>query len=422
MKILILGGGGREHAIISKLAKSRHKPQLFCAPGNGGIASIATCVPIKATDVTTIRDWAVENAMDFVVVTPDDPLALGAVDMIEAADIPCFGPNQAAAKLEWSKAYSKDFMLRHGIPTAAYANFTELASALEHVQSAALPLVVKADGLAAGKGVVIAHTHDEAVSAVRAAMEGGAFGDSGRHVVIEEFLTGPEVTLLTFCDGKTIVPMLSSMDHKRIGEGDVGLNTGGMGVIAPSPYYTAEIAAEVQTNIIDRTLVGMQAEGIDFRGCLYFGLMLTPDGVRVIEYNARFGDPETQALMPLLESDLLDIFFACSEGRLAETEVKFAEGHSCCVIMASSGYPEKYPTGFEISIPNDVNAEVIHAGTTLREGKYYTAGGRVLAVTAVGESAEAAYAAAYAAVERIGFEGAYYRRDIGKMAMGKSNS
>jgi len=417
MKILIIGGGGREHAIISKLAQSRHKPQLFCAPGNGGIASLATCVPIKATDVAALRDWVVENAMDFVVVTPDDPLAMGAVDMIQEAGIPCFGPNQAAAKLEWSKAYSKDFMLRHSIPTAAYANFTELAPALEYVQSAVLPLVVKADGLAAGKGVVIAHKRDEAVAAVRAAMEGGAFGDSGRHVVIEEFLTGPEVTLLTFCDGKTIVPMLSSMDHKRIFDGDKGLNTGGMGVIAPSPYYTADIAAEVRENIIDRTLAGMQAEGIDFRGCLYIGLMVTPNGVKVIEYNARFGDPETQAILPLLQSDLLDIFMAVQQGKLSEVDVKFAEGHSCCVIMASSGYPEAYPTGFEINIPQDVKADVIHAGTTLRDGKYYTSGGRVLAVTATGESLAAAIDGAYAAVEQISFEGAYYRRDIGKAAI-----
>ena len=414
MKILILGSGGREHAIITKLAKSRHKPQLFCAPGNGGIANLATCVPIKATDVTAIRDCAVENAINFVVVTPDDPLALGAVDIIQAAGIPCFGPNQAAAKLEWSKGYAKDLMKKHGIPTAAYEVFSDMATALQYVRSADLPLVVKADGLAAGKGVVMAYTRTEAEDAVRSAMEGGAFGDSGSSVVIEEFLTGPEVSLLTFCDGNTIVPMLSSTDHKRIGEEDTGLNTGGMGVIAPSPYYNAEVEQLTMERIVRPTLAAMKTEGIDFRGCLYIGLMLTPRGPMVIEYNARFGDPETQAILPLLESDLLDIFMAVQQGRLAEVDVKFAKGHSCTVIMSSAGYPEKYPTGFEISIPEDVNANVIHAGTALRDGKYYTNGGRVLAVTAVGDTLEQAIHSSYDAVGKISFEGAYYRRDIGK--------
>ena len=421
MKLMVVGGGGREHAIIKKLKENKSVEEIFALPGNGGIAADATCVPVKATDIDGIVAFAKENAIDYAVVAPDDPLVLGAVDALNAIGIPCFGPEAKAAIIEGSKVFSKDLMKKYGIPTAAYEVFTDIDAALAYVETCPIPTVIKADGLALGKGVIIAQTRDEARDAVVSMMRDKAFGKSGDRVVVEEFLTGPEVSVLSFTDGKTVVPMISSMDHKRAGDNDTGLNTGGMGTVAPNPYYTDAIAEECMNTIFLPTINAMNAEGRTFKGCLYFGLMLTPNGPRVIEYNCRFGDPETQVVLPLLESDLLEVMMATTNGTLAETEVKFADKNACCVIMASGGYPTAYKKGFPISIPEEVAPAVYVAGAELSDGVPVTSGGRVLGVTAVAPTLKEAIDASYAMVEKISFEGAFYRHDIGARAMAAKN-
>ncbi len=417
MKIMVVGGGGREHAIIKKLKENKSVTEIYALPGNGGIARDAKCVDIGAKDIDGIVKFAVETGIDYAVVAPDDPLVLGAVDALEAVGIPCFGPRANAAIIEGSKVFSKDLMKKYGIPTAAYEVFDDMDAALKYLETAPIPTVIKADGLALGKGVIIAMTREEAYDAVRSMMGDKVFGASGDHIVIEEFLTGPEVSVLSFTDGKTVVPMVSSMDHKRAGDNDTGLNTGGMGTVAPNPYYTPEIAEVCMKTIFLPTINAMNAEGRTFRGCLYFGLMLTPKGPRVIEYNCRFGDPETQVVLPLLESDLLTIMQATTNGTLAETEVKFGEGHACCVIMASKGYPTAYEKGFEMTIPEEIADHVYVAGAAIKEGKLVTAGGRVLGATATADSLADAIKDAYALVDRIDFENAYYRHDIGQRAL-----
>ena len=417
MKIMVIGGGGREHTIIKKLKENKNIETIYALPGNGGYEGDAECVNIGAKDIEGMVNFAKENGIEFAVVAPDDPLVLGAVDALEAAGVPCFGPEAKAAIIEGSKVFSKDLMKKYGIPTARYEVFTDAAAAMEYVKTCQLPAVVKADGLALGKGVLIAMTRDEAVAAVETIMLDRAFGDSGKQVVIEEFLTGPEVSVLAFTDGKTVVPMVSSMDHKRAHDNDEGLNTGGMGTIAPNPYYTEAIAKECMETIFLPTMNAMNAEGRTFRGCLYFGLMLTPNGPKVIEYNCRFGDPETQVVLPLLESDLLTIMRACRNGTLAETEVKFAKGSACCVIMASKGYPESYEKGFEITIPEEVAGHVYVAGAKLQDGKLLTNGGRVLGVTGTAEDLKSAIEKAYERVEKVHFDNAFYRRDIGQRAL-----
>ena len=417
MKIMVIGGGGREHAIIKKLKENKSVECIFALPGNGGMSEDATLVPIGAKDLDAICDFAKENKIDYAVVAPDDPLVLGCVDRLEALGIPCFGPRANAAIIEGSKVFSKNLMKKYGIPTAQYEVFEDAAAALEYVKTCKIPTVIKADGLALGKGVVIAMTRDEAVDAVRSIMEDKKFGASGNRIVIEEFLTGPEVSVLSFTDGKTVVPMISSMDHKRAHDNDEGLNTGGMGTVAPNPYYTDAIAAECMEKIFVPTINAMNAEGRTFKGCLYFGLMLTPDGPKVIEYNCRFGDPETQVVLPLLESDLLTVMQATTNGTLAECEVKFADKSACCVIMASKGYPEKYESGFEIKIPESAKDSVYVAGAKLADGKLLTAGGRVLGVTATAPTLKEAIDGAYEKVKTIKFDNAFYRSDIGARAM-----
>ena len=416
MKIMVVGGGGREHAIIKALKKSPQCGEIFVCPGNGGMAKDATLVNIGAKDIEAIRDFAVQENIDFAVVAPDDPLVMGAVDLLNEAGIKTFGPNQRAAIIEGSKAFSKELMKKYGIPTADYETFTDIVSALKYVENCNIPIVVKADGLALGKGVLICETREDAVEAVRFMMEDKAFGKSGEVVVIEEFLTGPEVSVLSFTDGKTLIPMVSSMDHKRAHDGDQGLNTGGMGTVAPNPYYTPEVAKECMEKIFLPTMKAMNEEGRTFKGCLYFGLMITPRGPKVIEYNCRFGDPETQVVLPLLESDLLDIMIKIYEGRLDEAEVKFADKHACCVVMASKGYPLQYEKGFEITMPEDKNIYV--AGAKLSEdGKLLTNGGRVLGVTETGDTLKEAIDRAYETVKSVHFDNAYYRKDIGKRAL-----
>ena len=417
MKIMVVGGGGREHAIIKKLKESKEITEIFALPGNGGIAADATCVAVKATDIEGLVSFAKENAIDYAVVAPDDPLVLGAVDALTEIGVPCFGPNKAAAIIEGSKVFSKNLMKKYGIPTAQYEVFSDITAALSYLETAPIPTVIKADGLALGKGVIIAMTRDEAKEAVRSMMEDKVFGESGSNVVIEEFLTGPEVSVLSFTDGKTVVPMISSMDHKRAKDNDEGLNTGGMGTVAPNPYYTPEVAEICMKEIFLPTINAMNAEGRSFKGCLYFGLMLTPNGPKVIEYNCRFGDPETQVVLPLLESDLFTIMKATTAGTLAETEVKFADKNACCVIMASDGYPKKYESGFEIKIADDVKDNVYVAGAKIEDGILKTAGGRVLGATAVEETLEGAIDSAYALVKKISFANAYYRNDIGARAL-----
>lgn len=417
MKVMVVGGGGREHAIIKSLKKNQTITEVFALPGNGGIAQDATCVDIGAKDIDGIVKFAKENAIDFAVVAPDDPLVLGAVDALEAIGVPCFGPNKAAAIIEGSKVFSKNLMKQYGIPTAEYAVFTDAAGALQYLESAPMPTVIKADGLALGKGVIIAQNLEEAKDAVKTIMADKKFGDSGNQIVIEEFLTGPEVSVLSFTDGKTVVPMVSSMDHKRALDGDRGLNTGGMGTIAPNPYYTAEVAKQCMEEIFLPTINAMNAENRTFKGCLYFGLMLTPKGPKVIEYNCRFGDPETQVVLPLLESDLLTIMQACANGTLAETEVKFSGGSACCVVMASKGYPEAYEKGYEITTDSGMDGEVYIAGAKLSDGKLLTSGGRVLGVVATAENLSAAIEKAYAQVEKVHFANAFYRKDIGQRAL-----
>ena len=418
MNILVIGSGGREHAVIKAIKKNPAVETIYCLPGNGGIAADATCVNIGAKDIDGIVKFAAANQIDYAIVTPDDPLVLGCVDALNAIGIPCFGPDKKAAIIEGSKAFSKDLMKKYGIPTAAYEIFDDMDKAIAYLQDKDMPIVIKADGLALGKGVIIAQTLAEAEEAVRSMMADKVFGASGDHVVIEEFLTGPEVSVLAFTDGKTVVPMVSSMDHKRAHDNDEGLNTGGMGTVAPNPYYTADIAAECMETIFLPTMHAMNAEGRTFKGCLYFGLMLTPKGPRVIEYNCRFGDPETQVVLPLLESDLLTVMQAVTEERLAEVEVKFASNQSaCCVIMASAGYPEAYEKGYEITIPADVTDSVYVAGAALKDGKLVTNGGRVLGVTAIADTLPEAIKAAYAKVDTIHFGNAYCRRDIGQRAL-----
>lgn len=423
MKVLVVGGGGREHAIIRKLKEAKAAPKLYCAPGNGGIAADAECVPIKATDVQAMVEWAVQNAIDYVVVAPDDPLALGMVDALAEKGIPAFGPNKAAARIEASKVFSKNLMKKYGIPTARYETFSDAESARAYIRAQdKYPVVVKADGLALGKGVLICKDEAAAMAAVKSMMEDGAFGASGSRVVVEEFLTGPEVSVLSFTDGQTVVPMVSSMDHKRALDGDEGLNTGGMGTIAPNPYYTPEIAQVCMRTIFLPTIEAMRSEGCPFQGCLYFGLMLTPDGPKVIEYNCRFGDPETQVVLPLLEGDLLEIMQATTNGTLAGVPVKWKDAYAACVVLASGGYPQTYESGKRITglvdgqLPGG-EATVFHAGTKLEGGELVTAGGRVLGVTAVAETLLAAVKDAYAAADHIHFEGMHKRSDIGARAL-----
>lgn len=417
MKLLVVGGGGREHAIIKKLKENPTVGTIYALPGNGGIAADAVCVPIRATDIDAICDFAAENGVDYAVVAPDDPLAAGCVDALTARGVPCFGPTKAAAEIESSKVFAKNLMRKYGIPTADYRVFTSAAEAEAYLASAPLPTVIKADGLALGKGVVIAETREAAMDAVRGMMEDKKFGASGETIVVEEFLTGPEVSVLAFTDGETLCPMVSSMDHKRALDGDRGPNTGGMGAVAPNPYYTPAIAAECMEKIFLPTIRAMRAEGRPFRGCLYFGLMLTPRGPKVIEYNCRFGDPETQAVLPLLESDLLTVMRAVTDGTLDKTPVRWRTGCSCCVVLASEGYPQHYETGFLIAVPDDLPAEVFVAGAKERDGALYTAGGRVLGCTCVARSLREAVDGAYRAAARISFENVYYRHDIGAKAL-----
>ena len=417
MKLLVVGGGGREHTIIRYLKKNPDVETIFACPGNGGMADDAICTGIGATDIEKIVAFAVENAIDYAVVAPDDPLVLGCVDKLNEKGIPCFGPKANAAIIEGSKVFSKNLMKKYGIPTAEYEVFEDMDEALRYLETAPVPTVIKADGLALGKGVIIAQTREEAKQAVIDMMEGGIFGKSGSRVVVEEFLTGPEVSVLAFTDGNVVKPMVSSMDHKRVGDNDTGLNTGGMGTIAPNPYYTEAIAEECMKTIFLPTINAMNAEGRTFQGCLYFGLMLTPKGPKVIEYNCRFGDPETQVVLPLLESDLLTIMRACTNGTLAETDVKFADKHACCIILASAGYPSSYKKGFEITMTEEAKAHTFVAGGALKDGKLVTSGGRVTGTTAIADSLETAIKEAYRISDGVQFEGAYRRSDIGQRAL-----
>lgn len=417
MKIMVVGGGGREHAIIKKIKENKNVSEIYALPGNGGIARDAICVNIGAKDIERIVEFATENKIDYAIVAPDDPLVLGCVDALEDKGIACFGPHANAAIIEGSKVFSKNLMKKYGIPTASYEVFDNAEAALQYLDSAPIPTVIKADGLALGKGVIIAQTRDEAREAVRSIMLDKAFGKSGDHIVIEEFLEGPEVSVLSFTDGHTLVPMISSMDHKRIGDRDTGLNTGGMGTVAPNPYYTDEVARECMEKIFIPTMNAMNAEGRSFKGCLYFGLMLTKDGPKVIEYNCRFGDPETQVVLPLLESDLLEIMQAVSEERLSSVPVVFRNDNACCVIMASSGYPTSYKKGFEINIPDSISDSVYIAGAEASNGRLLTSGGRVLGATACGKTLSDAIESAYGLVDKISFEGAYFRHDIGQRAL-----
>ena len=420
MKIMVIGGGGREHAIVKKLKENPNVTALYCLPGNGGIAKDAVCVPIAATNLDSIVRFAKEHSIDYAVVAPDDPLAMGAVDLLETIGVPCFGPRKNAAIIEASKVFAKELMKRYGIPTARYETFDDMDAALRYLETAPMPAVIKADGLALGKGVIIAQTLSEAKEAVRAMMEDKRFGKSGERIVIEEYLEGPEISVLSFTDGKTVVPMVSSMDHKRAGDGDTGLNTGGMGTVAPNPYYTPEVADRCMREIFLPTIRAMAAEGRPFKGCLYFGLMLTKDGPKVIEYNCRFGDPETQVVLPLLKTDLLTVMQAVTEERLADCPVTFSDGAAACVILASDGYPGSYQKGFPIRIPDDLNAEIFTAGVKETDGQLVTSGGRVLGVTATAPTLKEALQKAYAAAEQIRFENVYYRRDIGKRALAAS--
>lgn len=417
MKIMVVGGGGREHTIIKTLKKNKDITEIFALPGNGGIALDATCVDIGAKDIEKIVEFAKDKLIDFAVVAPDDPLVLGAVDALNAVGIPCFGPNKEAAEIEGSKVFSKNLMKKYNIPTASYEVFTDIDSALAYLETAPIPTVIKADGLALGKGVIIAETKEQAIEAVKSMMEDKIFGASGSRVVIEEFLTGPEVSVLSFTDGNVVVPMVSSMDHKRALDGDKGLNTGGMGTVAPNPYYTDEIAKICMEEIFIPTMNAMNAEGRKFKGCLYFGLMLTPNGPKVIEYNCRFGDPETQVVLPLLETDLLTIMKAVENETLADLDIKFSKGAACCVVMASNGYPQSYEKGYEITVDSDIEADVFIAGATLKDGKLLTSGGRVLGVVTTAPDLKSAVDKSYKEVEKVHFDNAFYRKDIGKRAL-----
>ena len=417
MKIMVVGGGGREHAIIKKIKENESVEKIYALPGNGGIAADAECVAIKATDLDGICEFAKANSIDYAVVAPDDPLVLGCVDRLQELGIPCFGPEAKAAIIEGSKVFSKNLCKKYGIPTAEYEVFTDMESALTYLETAPIPTVIKADGLALGKGVIIAETREDAKKAVKEMMEDKVFGKSGDQIVIEEFLTGPEVSVLSFTDGKVVVPMISSMDHKRALDDDKGLNTGGMGTVAPNPYYTKSIAERCMEEIFIPTMNAMNAEGRTFKGCLYFGLMLTPNGPKVIEFNCRFGDPETQVVLPLLKTDLLDVMQAVTNSTLAEVDVEFSEESCACVVMASNGYPVSYETGFEITADDDVMKDIFVAGAKLEDGKLLTGGGRVLGVTALGSCLSCAINNAYAKVEKVHFDNAFYRKDIGKRAL-----
>ncbi len=418
MNIIVIGSGGREHAIIKKLRESKEIDKIYALPGNGGMTE-AECVSIGAKDIPAVVDFAKNHDIEFAVVAPDDPLVLGMVDELEKVGFPCFGPEKKAAIIEGSKVFSKNLMKKYGIPTAAYETFGTAEEAREYIKTAPMPIVIKADGLALGKGVLICKTRDEAFEALHEIMEDKMFGESGSHVVIEEFLEGPEVSVLSFTDGKTVVPMVSSMDHKRAGNNDTGLNTGGMGTVAPNPYYTPEIAQRCMKEIFLPTVDAMNKEGRTFKGCLYFGLMITKDGPKVIEYNCRFGDPETQVVLPLLDSDLFTIMKAVHDGKLAETEIKWKNEYACCVIKASRGYPQKYETGFEITVPEKLkhNAEVFIAGAKIKDGRLVTSGGRVLGVTATAATLKDAVKNAYEAAEDVKFENEYMRDDIGARAL-----
>ena len=417
MKLLVVGGGGREHAIIKKLKENKEIEKIYALPGNGGIAADAECVGIGATDIENIVKFAVENSIDYAVVAPDDPLVLGCVDALEEKGVPCFGPRSNAAIIEGSKVFSKNLMKKYGIPTAAYEVFSDAEEALEYIETAPIPTVIKADGLALGKGVIIATTREEAEEAVISIMKDKKFGKSGNSIVVEEFLEGPEVSVLSFTDGKVVKPMISSMDHKRAGDNDTGLNTGGMGTVAPNPYYTDAVAKECMEKIFLPIINAMNAEGRTFKGCLYFGLMITKDGPKVIEYNCRFGDPETQVVLPLLISDLFTIMKATTDGTLAETEVAFDNKNAACVIMASEGYPVSYEKGYEITIPADIAPCVFVAGAVEKDGKLLTSGGRVLGVTAIADTLQEAIDSSYKMVEQIHFDNAFYRHDIGQRAL-----
>ena len=417
MNIMVVGGGGREHAIIKKLKENKSIDKIYALPGNGGIAADAECVDIGAKDIDRIVDFAEQNGIDFAVVAPDDPLVLGAVDALEGKGIKCFGPRKSAAIIEGSKVFSKNLMKKYNIPTAEYEVFETAEKALEYLKTAPVPIVIKADGLALGKGVIIANTREEAFSAVKTIMEDKVFGASGNSIVIEEFLEGPEVSVLSFTDGKTVVPMVSSMDHKRAKDGDEGLNTGGMGTVAPNPYYTDEIAKKCMDTIFLPTIKAMNAEGRTFKGCLYFGLMITERGPKVIEYNCRFGDPETQVVLPLLETDLFEIMQAVESETLENLTIKFKDESACCVVVASEGYPQKYETGYEITVDKDFDAELYIAGAKYDGKALKTAGGRVLGVTATAETLEKAVEKAYSEVKKVHFKNAYYRKDIGKKAL-----
>lgn len=423
MNLLVVGGGGREHAIIKKLKENQKVNTIYAIPGNGGIAEDAVCISeIGAKEIDKIVKFAKEHAIDFAVVAPDDPLALGCVDRLHEIGIPCFGPDAKAAQIEASKVFAKNLMKKYHIPTAEYEVFDTQEKALEYVSQKDFPIVIKADGLALGKGVLIVKNEIEAQDAVKMIMEDKAFGESGNQIVIEEFLTGPEVSVLAFTDGTTIIPMISSMDHKRVGDGDTGLNTGGMGTIAPNPYYTEEIAKVCMETIFQPTLEAMRQEGCPFKGCLYFGLMLTPNGPKVIEYNCRFGDPETQVVLPLLKTDLLTIMQAVENETLSELNVEWKNEAAACVVLASGGYPVQYESGKEISIPEKLEDQVYiyHAGDAKKDGKLVTSGGRVLGVTAVAETLAKALGEAYRTAENISFEGKYMRHDIGKKALEKA--
>lgn len=417
MKIMVIGGGGREHAIIKKLKENKAIDKIYALPGNGGIENDAVCIPIGACEIDKIVDFASSEKIDYAVVAPDDPLVLGAVDRLEEIGIPCFGPRANAAIIEGSKVFSKNLMKKYSIPTASYETFNDMEKALAYLENAPIPTVIKADGLALGKGVTVAFTREEAKKAVVEAMQDKKFGRSGESIVIEEYLEGPEISVLAFTDGKTVKPMVSSMDHKRSGDNDTGLNTGGMGTIAPNPYYTDKVAKICMDTIFVPTINAMNREGRTFKGCLYFGLMLTKDGPKVIEYNCRFGDPETQVVLPLLESDLLTVMKATTDGTLSETGVKFKDADACCVIMASDGYPVSYKKGYEITIPEEIFDSVYVAGATQKDGKLYTSGGRVLGVTSVASTLKEAIDSSYKKVKEISFENAYYRHDIGQRAL-----
>ena len=419
MNIAIIGGGGREHAIIKKIKENKSVEKIYALPGNAGMRADAICIDISPTDLENIKKFVIENKIDYCIVSPDDPLVLGLVDILQESGIECFGPEKKSAIIEGSKIFSKNLMKKYNIPTASYETFSDYESALKYLETMAMPVVIKADGLALGKGVTIAQNKEEAIAAIKSAMLDKKFGKSGENIVIEEFLKGVEVSVLTFTDGKTIVPMISSMDHKLSKDDDKGVNTGGMGTIAPNPYYTEEIANECMEKIFIPTINAMNSENRTFKGCLYFGLIITDDGVKVIEYNCRFGDPETQVVLPLLKSDLLTIMQAVTRGTLEDVEVKFSDDSACCVVMASDGYPEKYDKGFEIKVTDEILDNVYFAGAIEKDGKLYTNSGRVLGVTGVDTTLKAAIEKSYDMLKQIDFENSYYRKDIGKKALKK---